>query len=104
FTYLRIDFASSSETEPAIIRSSPGFQLTGVATRWLAVRCRDNSARVCHVFVLVPSPVRPYAATPLFDKRGCDRRSLGLPLDPPPTYVRPLGNSSILRTLVALEP
>ena len=38
-------FASSSDTEPAMITSSPGFQLTGVATLWFAVSCSESSTR-----------------------------------------------------------
>ncbi len=37
-------FASSSETEPAIMTSSPGSQLARVATLWLAVSCRYYTA------------------------------------------------------------
>src|SRR5258706_14963812 len=37
--------ASSSVTEPTMMTSSPGFQLTGVATLWLAVNCIESSTR-----------------------------------------------------------
>ena len=35
----KVSFASSFETEPAMITSSPCCQLTGVATLWFAVSC-----------------------------------------------------------------
>src|SRR5258706_2383281 len=38
-------FASSSETEPAMMTSSPGFQLTGVATLCVAVSCSESITR-----------------------------------------------------------
>ena len=38
-------FASSSETEPAMITSSPCFQFTGVATLCLAVSCSESITR-----------------------------------------------------------
>jgi hypothetical protein len=38
-------FASSSDTEPAMITSSPCFQLTGVATLYFAVICIESSTR-----------------------------------------------------------
>src|SRR5207249_2961122 len=38
-------FASSSETEPAMITSSPCFQLTGVATLYFAVSCSESMTR-----------------------------------------------------------
>src|SRR2546423_14825593 len=38
-------FASSLDTEPAITTSSPGFQLTGVATRGFAVSCSESMTR-----------------------------------------------------------
>src|ERR1700746_3912184 len=37
--------ASSSETEPAMITSSPDRQLTGVATLCFAISCRESSTR-----------------------------------------------------------
>ena len=37
--------ASSSETEPAMITSSPCLQFTGVATRCLAVSCIESITR-----------------------------------------------------------
>src|SRR4051812_30750631 len=38
-------FASASETEPAIMTSSPFFQFTGVATLCLAVSCMESRTR-----------------------------------------------------------
>ena len=38
-------FASSSDTDPAMITSSPLFQFTGVATLWLAVSWMESSTR-----------------------------------------------------------
>src|SRR2546428_14046718 len=38
-------FASSSDTEPAMITSSPCFQLTGVATLCFAVSCKESITR-----------------------------------------------------------
>src|SRR5580765_4427371 len=38
-------FASSSDTEPAMMTSSPCFQLTGVATLCFAVNCRESMTR-----------------------------------------------------------
>src|ERR1700682_2532123 len=38
-------FASSSDTDPAMITSSPGFQLTGVATLCFAVSCSESMTR-----------------------------------------------------------
>src|SRR2546426_9286023 len=38
-------FASSSDTEPAMITSSPCFQLTGVATLCFAVSCNESMTR-----------------------------------------------------------
>ena len=38
--------ASSSDTEPAMITSSPCFQLTGVETLWLAVSVSDLQAHL----------------------------------------------------------
>jgi hypothetical protein len=38
-------FASSSDTEPAMMTSSPCFQLAGVATLCLAVSCIESSTR-----------------------------------------------------------
>src|SRR6188508_1832311 len=38
-------FASSSDTEPAMMTSSPCFQLTGVATLCFAVSCRESMTR-----------------------------------------------------------
>src|SRR5437879_2435702 len=40
-----VSFASSSETEPAMITSSPCCQLTGVATLWFAVNCSESITR-----------------------------------------------------------
>src|SRR5438093_10583503 len=37
--------ASSSDTDPAMITSSPCFQLTGVATLYLAVSCKESMTR-----------------------------------------------------------
>src|SRR5258706_2452273 len=36
-------FASSSDTDPALITSSPGFQLTSVATLWCDVSLSESS-------------------------------------------------------------
>src|SRR5207302_449371 len=41
----RTAFASSLETEPAMITSSPCFQFTGVATRCFAVNCSESITR-----------------------------------------------------------
>src|SRR6266542_6982105 len=38
-------FASSSDTEPAMMTSSPCFQLTGVATLCFAVSCSESMTR-----------------------------------------------------------
>src|SRR5258706_15521628 len=38
-------FASSSDTEPAMITSSPCFQFTGVATLCFAVSCSESTTR-----------------------------------------------------------
>ena len=38
-------FASSSETEGTMMTSSPGFQLTGVATGCCAVSCMESMTR-----------------------------------------------------------
>ena len=38
-------FASSFETEPLMMTSSPGFQLAGVETWCLAVSCSESKAR-----------------------------------------------------------
>src|SRR5262249_43980670 len=38
-------FASSSDTDPEMITSSPCFQLTGVDTLWVAVSWSESSTR-----------------------------------------------------------
>ena len=38
-------FASSSETEPAMITSSPCCHCAGVATLWFAVSCSESMTR-----------------------------------------------------------
>ncbi len=44
----KTSFASSLETEPAMMTSSPCFQLTGVATRCLAVSWSESMTRRLH--------------------------------------------------------
>ena len=41
----KIFFASSSETDPAMMTSSPRFQLTGVATLCVAESCNESMTR-----------------------------------------------------------